>query len=124
MITVYSGGAVGASYPGPAHGPAPVPVVRDTLASLERAVPGISRDFNGRAWLDHWAADPWVHGSYAAYLPGQTIRYSGVIARQEGGLHFAGEHTSVAYQGFLEGAVGSGERCTREVLVALKQQRR
>lgn len=125
LITVYSGGALGAGYPGnQAHGPAPKAVVRDTLASLERVVPGISDDFTGRAWLDHWAADPWVHGSYAAFLPGQTIRYSGVIARQEGGLHFAGEHTSVAYQGFLEGAVGSGERCTREVLVALKQQRR
>ncbi len=117
LLTVYTGGSVGAGYPGRrAHGPAPEGVVRQTLAILERAVPGIRSDFAGRAWLDDWTADPWVHGSYAAFLPGQATRYAGAIARAEGGVHFAGEHTSVAYQGFLEGAVESGERCAREIL--------
>jgi monoamine oxidase len=117
LLTVYSGGSVGARYPGRrAHAPAPEPVVSETLAILERAVPGIARDFAGRAWLDDWTADRWARGSYAAFLPGQTTRYSGVIARAEGGVHFAGEQTSVAYQGFLEGAVESGERCAREIL--------
>jgi monoamine oxidase len=117
LITVYSGGAVGAGYEARRpHGPAPEQVVRDTLASLERVVPGISGDFNGRAWLDDWVADPWVRGSYAAFYPGQLARYSGVIKRQEGGVHFAGEQTSVVYQGFLEGAVRSGERCVREIV--------
>lgn len=119
LLTVYSGGAVGAGYRARRpHGPATRHVVRETLASLERAVPGISRDFNGRAWLDDWTADPWVHGSYAAYLPGQYTRYAAVIPRPERRIHFAGEHTSNAYQGFLEGAVRSGERCAREVLAA------
>jgi monoamine oxidase len=120
LLTVYSGGAVGAGYPARRpHGPAPPRVVRETLAALERAVPGIRRDFAGRAWLDDWTADPWSRGSYAAFLPGQTTRYSGVIARAEGGIHFAGEQTSVPYQGFLEGAVESGERTAREVLHGL-----
>jgi monoamine oxidase len=117
LLTVYSGGAVGAGYPARRpHGPAPPPVVRETLATLERAVPGISRDFNGRAWLDDWAADPWSRGSYAAFLPGQYTRFASIIARRDGELHFAGEQTSDAYQGFFEGAVASGERCAREVL--------
>jgi len=117
LITVYSGGRVGAGYPGhPPHGPAPRAVVRETLAALERAVPGISKNFNGRAWLDNWSADPWTHGSYAAYLPGQYTEFAGIVKAPEGGVHFAGEQTSDAYQGFLEGAVASGERCAREVL--------
>jgi monoamine oxidase len=117
LLTVYSGGSVGAGYPARrAHGPPPPDVVRRTLAALERAVPGIGRQFTGRAWLDDWTADQWARGSYAAFLPGQTTRYAGVIARAEGGVHFAGEHTSVPYQGFLEGAVESGERCAREVV--------
>lgn len=117
LITVYSGGRVGAGYPGHRpHGPAPPAVVRETLAALDRAVPGISRQFNGRAWLDNWSADPWTHGSYAAFLPGQYTEFYGVIKSPEGGVHFAGEQTSDAYQGFLEGAVASGERCAREIL--------
>ena len=119
LITVYSGGRVGAGYPGhPPHGPAPPAVVRETLAALDRVVPGISSHFNGRAWLDNWSADPWTHGSYAAFLPGQYTEFYGVIKSPEGGVHFAGEQTSDAYQGFLEGAVASGERCAREILQA------
>lgn len=81
LITVYSGGRVGAGYPSqPPHGPAPPSVVRDTLAALDRVVPGIAREFNGRAWLDNWSGDPWTHGSYAAFLPGQyTEFYAGEI---------------------------------------------
>jgi monoamine oxidase len=117
LITVYSGGRVGAAYPShPPHGSAPSGVVRETLAALDRAVPGIAREFNGRAWLDNWSADPWTHGSYAAFLPGQYTEFYGVIRSPEGGVHFAGEQTSDAYQGFLEGAVASGERCAREIL--------
>jgi monoamine oxidase len=117
LITVYSGGKVGASYPGhPPHGPAPPAVVRETLAALDRVAPGIAREFNGRAWLDNWSVDPWTHGSYAAFLPGQYTEFYGVIKAPEGGVHFAGEQTSDAYQGFLEGAVASGERCAREIL--------
>ena len=41
-----------------------------------------------------------------------------MIKSPEGGVHFAGEQTSDAYQGFLEGAVASGERCARESLQA------
>ncbi len=59
LLTVYTGGAAGTRYRGGRpHGPAPAPVVRETLAALERSVPGISADFNGRAWLDQWSSDP------------------------------------------------------------------
>jgi monoamine oxidase len=39
------------------------------------------------------------------------------IARPEGRVHFAGEHTS-AWMGWMEGAIESGERAAREVLAA------
>ena len=116
LITAYSGGANGTAYDFPAaHGPAPEAVVESTLAALEPAAPGITEGFNGRAFLDEWASDPWARGSYAAFEPGQTSRYSRRIREPEGGIHFAGEHTSIGFQGFLEGAVESGERAAREV---------
>jgi monoamine oxidase len=121
LITLFAGGAAGegAGYrTRGAHAPAPAPLVRDALAALERVVPGSAAGFNGRAWLDDWAADPWAHGSYAAFLPGQLTRFSGSLGRPERGLHFAGEQTSLEYQGYLEGAIESGERCALEILRA------
>jgi monoamine oxidase len=119
LITVFTGGRVGKRIGegarGP-HAPAPAGVVREALAAIGRAVPGISAAFNGRAWLDHWSADPWSRGSYAAVLPGQVTRFSGMLGRREGGIHFAGEQTSIEYPGYLEGAIESGERCALEIL--------
>ena len=119
LVTIYSGGADGADLGIPGvYGPAPENVVGETLDVLERAAPGIRTGFNGRALAYDWTADPWARGSYAAFLPGQTVRFATELKRPEGGIHFAGEHTSVAFQGFLEGAVESGERAAREVLAA------
>ncbi|MFN8217711.1 MAG: FAD-dependent oxidoreductase [Solirubrobacterales bacterium] len=119
VLTVYSGGRYGAAYRGPTHGPAPGSVVAEALGRVERAVPGIAAGFAGRAWLDRWATDPWTLGSYAAYMPGQFTRFWGFAGLPEGGLHFGGEHTATEAQGYLEGAVRSGERCAREVAVRL-----
>jgi monoamine oxidase len=119
LITVYSGGRDGAGLDVPGiYGPAPEAVVNETLDILEPAAPGIAAGFNGLAFAYNWTSDPWARGSYAAFLPGQTTRFAPIIKRPEGGIHFAGEHTSIAFQGFLEGAVESGERAAREVLAA------
>jgi monoamine oxidase len=121
LLTIYSGGPTGESYRSrDPHQPAPRRVVRDSLATLDRMVPGVSRAYNGHAWLDAWFRDPWARGSYAAFLPGQYTRYWGFIGRPEGRIHFGGEHTSTYSQGYLNGGVESGERCAREVLQAVR----
>jgi monoamine oxidase len=121
LLTIFSGGRTGRSYRSRTpHEPAPPRVVRDTLASLDRMVPGISRAYNGHAWLNAWVRNRWTHGSYAAFLPGQYTRYWGFIGRPDGHIHFGGEHTSTYSQGYLNGAVESGERCAREVLHAVR----
>ena len=121
LLTIYSGGPTGESYRSrDPHHPAPRRVVRDSLATLDRMVPGVSRAYNGHAWLDAWFRDPWSRGSYAAFLPGQYTRYWGFIGRPEGRIHFGGEHTSTYSQGYLNGGVESGERCAREVLQAVR----
>ena len=38
---------------------------------------------------------------------------------QEGNCHFAGEHTSIDFQGYLNGAVETGERAAGEVIADL-----
>jgi monoamine oxidase len=115
LLTVYSGGSYGAAQRGPTpHGPAPHGRVRDALRRVSRAVPGLAAGYDGDGWLDHWASDPWTHGSYAAFEPGQYTRYWGFVGRPEGHVLFGGEHTALSAQGFLEGAVRSGERCAAE----------
>ena len=120
LITVYSGGRAGAAYSPPQpHGPPTKGVIATTLWAIDAVVPGVGTAFNGNAWLDSWVDDPWVGGSYAAFLPGQYSRFSGVSGTQEGTIHFAGEHTSSFSQGFLNGGVESGERAAIEVLKAI-----
>lgn len=117
ILTVFSGGSYGAAQRGDGpHGPAPRLRVTDALAKVNRAVPGLAAGYDGTAWLDHWPSDPWTHGSYAAFEPGQFTRYWGFVGRPEGRLLFGGEHTALAAQGFLDGAVASGERCATEVV--------
>ncbi|MCU0314170.1 MAG: FAD-dependent oxidoreductase [Solirubrobacteraceae bacterium] len=116
LLTVFTGGRAGRELPGgAAHAEAPAGLVADVLERLEPVAPGITAAYTGRAWLDAWARDRWTGGSYAAFGPGQVTRFWGLGARPSGRVVFAGEHTSTRAQGYLEGAVESGERAARQV---------
>ena len=99
----------------PAHGPAAPALVHRFLRQLEPVIPGGAAHWNGRAWLDHWTAHPWTHGSYSYWGPGHYTRFAGYEGVPEGTIHFAGEHTSLNFQGYMEGAVRSGRRAAREI---------
>ncbi len=124
LLTIFTGGKTGASYPTDVpHGPAPQAVVDDALVFLDTWVPGTRPSFNGRSWLDSWVDDPWVKGSYAAFLPGQWTSFFGYMGEPQGNVHFAGEHTSTYSQGYLNGGVETGLRAAREVIRATGRQR-
>ena len=86
------------------------------LSEVENVFPGTEAAFTGRAYEDHWALDPWVGGAYSYYRVGQAGSYGAIAARTEGRILFAGEHTSIANIGFLDGAVETGERAARRLL--------
>jgi monoamine oxidase len=94
-------------------------LARRFLDQIEPVLPGIRGRWNGRATLDHWPTNPWTRGSYSYFKVGQYTAFAGVESEPAGACHFAGEHTSLDAQGYLEGAVESGERAAREVGVAL-----
>lgn len=117
ILTVFTGERVfEATDP---HGPPPETTLREGVAAADAMTPGIAASMGRGAWLDSWPDDPWSRGSYAAFAPGQLTRWFGFLGLPEGPVHFAGEHTSTTAQGYLEGAVESGERAAREVLASV-----
>jgi len=116
ILVDYTGGNIGASF----GTGTPAERAAKFLGQLEPVLPGISARWNGLATVDYWAGDPWTKGSYSYWKVGQYTKFAGAERQQEGACHFAGEHTSVDFQGYLNGAVESGERATSEILTALK----
>ncbi|MFO1314679.1 MAG: FAD-dependent oxidoreductase [Burkholderiales bacterium] len=96
---------------------------RDALADLARAAPGAPAQWNGRVIRNAWDRYPWTLGSYALIKPGQYTSFYGVEAEPAGHVFFAGEHTSIDSQGYLNGAVESGQRAAGEVLASLGARR-
>jgi monoamine oxidase len=62
-----------------------------------------------------WDHDPWARGGYAYFDTGFDPLWREWLARPAGRLVFAGEHTSVNSQGYMNGAVESGLRAAAEI---------
>ncbi len=116
ILVDYTGGAIGASF----GTGTPTERAAQFLKQIEPVLPGISARWNGRATIDYWAGNEWTKGSYSYWKVGQYTKFSGAEREAEGNCHFAGEHTSIDFQGYLNGAVESGERAAGEILTALK----
>ena len=102
-----------------AHRRGPRPGARARRALVPRSdragLPRHARRYTGRAYEDHWSVDPWHKGAYSYYRVGQFTSFAGIEHLQQGLVYFAGEHTDVAQQGFLDGAVASGTRAADEI---------
>ncbi|WP_223595326.1 flavin monoamine oxidase family protein [Neobacillus bataviensis] len=86
------------------------------LDKLNHVLPGSVSNWNGLATVDHWLSNQWTKGSYSYWKVGQYTKFAGVMGEREGNIFFAGEHTSIHYAGYLNGAVESGEKAAREVI--------
>jgi monoamine oxidase len=90
-----------------------------SLAELSRFAPASEAAWNRRVIRNAWDRNPWSLGSYALIKPGQYTSFYGVEAEARGHVYFAGEHTSLESQGYLNGGVESGMRAAGEVLKSL-----
>jgi monoamine oxidase len=95
-------------------------VARSTLAALETVWTGVTSEWNGLATLSVPFLDPNVNGSYSYYRVGQYHTIGGYEGVRQRNIHFAGEHTSGEFQGFMEGAAAEGVRAARAVLADLR----
>jgi monoamine oxidase len=86
-----------------------------TLAQLNRVFPGLTSRWNGKAILALPKKDRFFRASYSFYRPGQYTTFAGYEAVPQGGVLFCGEHTSIDFQGFMEGGAAEGTRAAREL---------
>ena len=91
------------------------------LAQMEPIFPGITKQWNGKAMLSTPATDSNFLCSYSYWKPGQYTAFSGYEKVRQGNIHFAGEHCSINFQGFMEGGAAEGQRAADEILADLKK---
>jgi monoamine oxidase len=66
-----------------------------------------------------WAAEEWSRGCYGGrFGTGVWTEYGEALREAVGRIHWAGTETAEVWNGYMDGAVRSGERATREVLTA------
>jgi monoamine oxidase len=116
ILVDYTGGDIGASF---GSGTA-VQRAKVFTSQIEPLIPGISAAFNGKAVVDYWLGNPYTRGSYSYWKVGQYTAFAGAERERSGNCHFAGEHTSIDFQGYLNGAVDSGYTAAAEIVADLK----
>jgi monoamine oxidase len=119
ILTVFAGGHIGEAI---GDGSAEAQMT-SRLEQLDEIFAGTGDAYlDGSAARMHWPTVEHAMGSYSCYLPGQA-RFSGLEGERVGNLHFCGEHTSVDYQGYMNGGAESGERVAAELLADLGVER-
>ncbi|MFN2629431.1 MAG: flavin monoamine oxidase family protein, partial [Gaiellaceae bacterium] len=125
IMVNYSGGSVAgafapaAPYSNATQDPQVATYARSFLTQLETVFPGITAKWNGNASLSTPFRDPNLLCSYSYWKVGQYTSFSGYEGVAQGAIHFAGEHCSQNFQGFMEGGASEGNRAALEVFHAL-----
>lgn len=110
ILTAYTGGEPAARLSALPDGER----VEVAVSEIERLFPGSS------ALIEHtetiaWPNEGFTRGSYMALAPGEVTAHWQSLMSPAGRLFFAGEHAT-PLQGFMEGAVESGQRAARTIL--------
>ncbi len=67
-----------------------------------------------------WAADEWSRGCYGGFMPpGAWSDHGSALRAPIGPIHWAGAETATVWNGYMDGAVGSGREAAAAVLVHL-----
>lgn len=79
------------------------------------------RALGPRAYAEtDWGAEIYSRGGYAGVpVPGMILDHGRALTEAVGRIHWAGAETASEWNGYMDGAVASGERAAREVLAAL-----
>lgn len=109
ILTVYTGAKAGADFS-----------AMGERERIETAVTQLDQLFPGSAALvSHtrtmaWLNEPFSLGGYTLFQPGDVMAHWQTLREPAGRVYVAGEHTAV-HQGYMEGAVESGQRVAQQI---------
>ena len=86
-------------------------VITSDLVDFDAQAPSLARGIASYAWQ----RDEFTEGAYALYRPGQWFGIRPILARPHGKVLFAGEHIA-DWQGFMEGAIETGEAAAQSLI--------
>jgi monoamine oxidase len=125
IIVNYTGGNTAASfkqsrpYATAGTNPQIASYAKSFLKQFDKVFPGIAGEWNGKATLSTPFRDPNLLCSYSYFRVGQYTSFAGYEGVPQGAIHFAGEHCSRDFQGYMEGGASEGVRAALEVFHAL-----
>jgi monoamine oxidase len=93
-------------------------IVTGDLVPFNARAPQLARAITSYAWQ----RDPYTGGAYALYRPGQWFGVRPILQRSHGKVLFAGEHLA-DWQGFMEGAVVTGEEAAKALVGKARARR-
>ena len=99
---------------------------RSAKARRDAALQAFARSYGDRALKPRafvtksWAEDEWTRGCYVGYTgPGVLTSFGEAIRAPIGRIHWAGTETATEWNGYMDGAVQSGQRAAKEVLAQI-----
>jgi monoamine oxidase len=88
-------------------------IAHEAFTVLQTVYPDATRPL--RATTTAWEDDPFTYGSYAFVTVGGSFALYDALAKPEGRIFFAGEHTNSSYPATVHGAYLSGIRVARSL---------
>lgn len=90
------------------------------ITNMETIFPGSKKSYANKHAFAAWTTYPWVKASYTCPKPGQWNTAMLYTAEPIGNVYFAGEHCSIDYQGFMNGAAETGRVAAETIVEKLK----
>jgi monoamine oxidase len=91
------------------------------IGQMEEVFPGSKKAYVNKHVFACWSSYPFVKASYTCPKPGQWNAAMLYTSEPVGDVYFAGEHCSVDYQGFMNGAAETGRLAAEQIVAKTKK---
>lgn len=123
ILVQYSGGSVtdamrSTSAFATASDPKVLQDVQRGLAQFAPVFPNLV--WNGLATESLPHKSPFFGLAYSFWKVGQYTDFAGFEGVPQGGVHFCGEHTSIEFQGFMEGGASTGKQTAQDLIALIR----